>query len=46
MNEQLSFETDIKPLFREGDRSSMLSPFRSLDQTTTSAGTPMRFSPG
>ena len=27
MNDQVSFETDIKPLFREGDRSSMLSHF-------------------
>jgi hypothetical protein len=27
MNEHVSFETDIKPLFREGDRSSMLSQF-------------------
>jgi hypothetical protein len=27
MNDQLSFETGIKPLFREGDRSSMLSHF-------------------
>ena len=27
MNDQLSFETDIKPLFRERDRSSMLSHF-------------------
>ena len=25
MNDQVSFEADIKPLFREGDRSSMLS---------------------
>ena len=27
MNAQVSFETDIKPLFREGDRRSMLSHF-------------------
>jgi hypothetical protein len=27
VNEPLSFETDVKPLFREGDRESMLSAF-------------------
>jgi hypothetical protein len=27
MNEPVSFETDVKPLFREGDRESMLSVF-------------------
>ena len=27
MNEPVSFETDVKPLFREGDRESMLSAF-------------------
>jgi hypothetical protein len=26
-NEPLSFETDVKPLFREGDRKSMQSAF-------------------
>ena len=27
MNEPVSFETDVKPLFREGDRESMLFAF-------------------
>jgi hypothetical protein len=27
MNEPVSFESDVKPLFREGDRESMLSAF-------------------
>jgi hypothetical protein len=27
VNEPVSFETDVKPLFREGDRESMLSVF-------------------
>ncbi len=44
-NDPTGFETDIKPLFREIDRQSMLRHFDLSGHTTTSAGMPKPSSP-
>ena len=38
----LSFETDIKPLFRTKDRDSMLAAFLTCSTTRAWSRTPMR----